>query len=138
MTKSKTTDRITPAQEKSKEIAIKEDAFTSKGKASKLPTTTGKGKGKNHTFTRKTITLDLRSPSWARGFCRAVYRTCVLSPEGKGQVGDEMEQSVCCRAVLRSSTITSNDSKCEEAEGYNRKAMKLIKRRITECIGDPD
>uniref|UniRef100_M1DEM6 Uncharacterized protein n=1 Tax=Solanum tuberosum TaxID=4113 RepID=M1DEM6_SOLTU len=45
--------------------------------------------------------------------------TClsVLSPEGEGQVCDENEQSVRCRAVPRSSTISPNDSKREEAEG---------------------
>ncbi|KAG5631402.1 hypothetical protein H5410_003119 [Solanum commersonii] len=31
----------------------------------------------------------------------------VLIPEGKDQVGDEMEQSACRRAVPRSSTIIS-------------------------------
>ncbi|KAG5585283.1 hypothetical protein H5410_045717 [Solanum commersonii] len=46
MTKSKAVERITPTQEKSKGIAIKEDAVTSKGKDMKLPTTSGKGKGK--------------------------------------------------------------------------------------------
>uniref|UniRef100_M1DR32 Integrase core domain containing protein n=1 Tax=Solanum tuberosum TaxID=4113 RepID=M1DR32_SOLTU len=73
MTKSKVVERITPAQEKSKGIVIKEDAFTSKGKTSKLPTTTGKGKGKRPTSARKTITLDPSIPSWARGFCSAVH-----------------------------------------------------------------
>uniref|UniRef100_M1DBL9 Integrase core domain containing protein n=1 Tax=Solanum tuberosum TaxID=4113 RepID=M1DBL9_SOLTU len=73
MTKPKAATRITPAQEKSKGIAIKEDAITSKGKDSKLPTTTGKGKGKRPTSARKTITLDPNTPSWVRGVCRAVH-----------------------------------------------------------------
>jgi len=73
MTKSKVVERITPAQEKSKAIAIKEDAVTSKGKTSELPTTTSKGKGKRPISARKTITPDPNIPSWARGFCRAVH-----------------------------------------------------------------
>uniref|UniRef100_M1DME6 Integrase core domain containing protein n=1 Tax=Solanum tuberosum TaxID=4113 RepID=M1DME6_SOLTU len=73
MTKSKAVERITPAQEKSKCIAINEDVATSKGKATKLPITTGKGKGKRPTSARKTITLDPNIPSWARGFCRTVH-----------------------------------------------------------------
>uniref|UniRef100_M1DJ90 Uncharacterized protein n=1 Tax=Solanum tuberosum TaxID=4113 RepID=M1DJ90_SOLTU len=72
-TKPKAAERITPAQEKSKGNAIKEDAVTSKGKALKLPKTIGKGKGKRPTPARKTITLDPNTPSWARGFCRAVH-----------------------------------------------------------------
>ncbi|WMV18448.1 hypothetical protein MTR67_011833 [Solanum verrucosum] len=40
-----------------------------------------------------------------------------LCPEGKDQVGDEREQSAHRRIVSRSSTISSNDSKREEAEG---------------------
>uniref|UniRef100_M1DK48 Uncharacterized protein n=1 Tax=Solanum tuberosum TaxID=4113 RepID=M1DK48_SOLTU len=73
MTKPKVVERITLAQEKSKGIAIKEDAVTSKGKASKLPITTGKGKGKSPTPARKIITLDPDTPSGIRGFCRAVH-----------------------------------------------------------------
>uniref|UniRef100_M1DJ98 Uncharacterized protein n=1 Tax=Solanum tuberosum TaxID=4113 RepID=M1DJ98_SOLTU len=73
MTKSKATERITPAQETSKGIMINEDAATSKGKATKLPTTTGKGKGKRPTSARKTITLDPNIPAWPRGFYRAVH-----------------------------------------------------------------
>uniref|UniRef100_M1DYI1 Uncharacterized protein n=1 Tax=Solanum tuberosum TaxID=4113 RepID=M1DYI1_SOLTU len=75
MTKPKDAEGITLAQEKSKEIVIKEDAVISKGKASKLPTTTGKGKGKGNwpTPARKTITLDPNIPPWARGFCSAVH-----------------------------------------------------------------
>uniref|UniRef100_M1DPV8 Integrase core domain containing protein n=1 Tax=Solanum tuberosum TaxID=4113 RepID=M1DPV8_SOLTU len=73
MTKPKAAERITPAQEKYKGIAIKEDAVTSKGKDLKLPITTGKGKGKRPTLAGKTITLDHDIPSWARGFCRAVH-----------------------------------------------------------------
>uniref|UniRef100_M1DUB0 Uncharacterized protein n=1 Tax=Solanum tuberosum TaxID=4113 RepID=M1DUB0_SOLTU len=62
----------------------------------------------------------------------------MLSLEGEGQVCDEKEQSVRRRAVLRSSTISPNDSKGEEAEGESRKAMKSTKRRIFEHIGNPD
>ncbi|KAG5571380.1 hypothetical protein H5410_061146 [Solanum commersonii] len=40
-----------------------------------------------------------------------------LSLEGKGQVGDEMKQSAYRRTVLRSNTISPNDSKCKEAKG---------------------
>uniref|UniRef100_M1D9J4 Integrase core domain containing protein n=1 Tax=Solanum tuberosum TaxID=4113 RepID=M1D9J4_SOLTU len=73
MTKSKYAERITPAQEKSKGIAINEDAATSKGNATKLLTTTGKGRGKTPTSARKTITLDPNIPLWAWGVCRAVH-----------------------------------------------------------------
>uniref|UniRef100_M1DVG1 Uncharacterized protein n=1 Tax=Solanum tuberosum TaxID=4113 RepID=M1DVG1_SOLTU len=63
---------------------------------------------------------------------RARLEDCVLSPEGKGQVGDEMEQSVCCRSVPQSSTISPNDSKREEClwfareRGRKTKTTKLI------------
>ncbi|WMV41086.1 hypothetical protein MTR67_034471 [Solanum verrucosum] len=40
-----------------------------------------------------------------------------MSPEGKGQVSDEMKQSACRQTVPRSSTISPNDSKREEAKG---------------------
>uniref|UniRef100_M1D8E4 Uncharacterized protein n=1 Tax=Solanum tuberosum TaxID=4113 RepID=M1D8E4_SOLTU len=73
MTKPKAAESIMLAQEKSKGILIKEDAVTSKRKASKLPTTTGKGKGKRTTPAKKTITLDPNTPPWVRGFCRAVH-----------------------------------------------------------------
>ncbi|KAG5595558.1 hypothetical protein H5410_036790 [Solanum commersonii] len=56
----------------------------------------------------------------------------VLCPKGKGQVGDEMEQSAHRRSVLRSSTISPNDSKCKRL-----KAMKSTKRQIAEHIGNP-
>uniref|UniRef100_M1E0X3 Uncharacterized protein n=1 Tax=Solanum tuberosum TaxID=4113 RepID=M1E0X3_SOLTU len=41
----------------------------------------------------------------------------MLSPEGKDQVCEEREQSVHRRAVLRSSSLSPNESKCEDAEG---------------------
>uniref|UniRef100_M1DXF5 Uncharacterized protein n=1 Tax=Solanum tuberosum TaxID=4113 RepID=M1DXF5_SOLTU len=44
MAKSKAAERIIPAQEKAKGIAINEDAVISRGKATKLPTTYAKGK----------------------------------------------------------------------------------------------
>ncbi|KAG5630763.1 hypothetical protein H5410_002480 [Solanum commersonii] len=40
----------------------------------------------------------------------------VLSPEEKVQVGDAKDQSACRRTVPRSSTISPNDSECENAE----------------------
>uniref|UniRef100_M1DIR1 Integrase core domain containing protein n=1 Tax=Solanum tuberosum TaxID=4113 RepID=M1DIR1_SOLTU len=73
MTKSKVAKRITPTQEKSKVIAIKEDAITSKGKDLKLPRTSGKAKGKSPTSARKTITMDPNIPSCARGFYIVVH-----------------------------------------------------------------
>uniref|UniRef100_M1DLF5 Uncharacterized protein n=1 Tax=Solanum tuberosum TaxID=4113 RepID=M1DLF5_SOLTU len=53
------------------------------------------------------------------------FCSSVLIPEGKGQVGDEMEQSALCRSVSRRSTISPNHSKCEEAEGQSRKFERL-------------
>ncbi|KAG5590922.1 hypothetical protein H5410_041436 [Solanum commersonii] len=40
-----------------------------------------------------------------------------LSPEEKGQVGDEIDQLACRRIVSRSRTISPNDSKHKEAKG---------------------
>ncbi|KAG5586045.1 hypothetical protein H5410_046479 [Solanum commersonii] len=60
------------------------------------------------------------------------FFTSVLSIEGKRQVGDEMEQSTHRRSILRSSTITSNDSKRKECfwlareRGRKTKTTKLI------------
>uniref|UniRef100_M1DQ19 Uncharacterized protein n=1 Tax=Solanum tuberosum TaxID=4113 RepID=M1DQ19_SOLTU len=62
----------------------------------------------------------------------------VLISEGKDQVGDEREQSARRRTVLRSSTISPNDSKREYAEGKSRKTMNQTTWWIAECIGDPD
>uniref|UniRef100_M1DPM4 Uncharacterized protein n=1 Tax=Solanum tuberosum TaxID=4113 RepID=M1DPM4_SOLTU len=45
------------------------------------------------------------------------FCSSVLIPEGKVQVGDEMEQSACRRVVSRSSAISPKDSKREKAEG---------------------
>lgn len=47
ITKPNASKRITPSQEKSKEISIKEDAVMSKRKTSKLPINTGKCKSKS-------------------------------------------------------------------------------------------
>ncbi|KAG5619729.1 hypothetical protein H5410_004947 [Solanum commersonii] len=41
----------------------------------------------------------------------------VLSPDGKDQVGDENEQSVCRRIVSRSSTKLPNDLEREDTKG---------------------
>uniref|UniRef100_M1DI08 Integrase core domain containing protein n=1 Tax=Solanum tuberosum TaxID=4113 RepID=M1DI08_SOLTU len=73
MTRSKAGERIIPAQQKTKGITINEDAARSRGKATKLPTTGGKGKGKRSTSDRKTIIRDPNVPSWARGFCADVH-----------------------------------------------------------------
>uniref|UniRef100_M1DSN4 Isopentenyltransferase n=1 Tax=Solanum tuberosum TaxID=4113 RepID=M1DSN4_SOLTU len=54
---------------------------------------------------------------------------------GKDQVNDERESSARRRTVPRSSTISPNNSKCEDAEGKSRKAMNQTKGRIAECIG---
>ncbi|KAG5590264.1 hypothetical protein H5410_040778 [Solanum commersonii] len=45
------------------------------------------------------------------------FCSSVLSPEGKGQVDDEIEQLARRRPVSRSSIISPNDLKREEAEG---------------------
>ncbi|WMV30116.1 hypothetical protein MTR67_023501, partial [Solanum verrucosum] len=41
----------------------------------------------------------------------------VLSPEGKDQVSDKKEQSVCHRTVPRGSTILPNYPECKDAKG---------------------
>uniref|UniRef100_M1DSM2 Uncharacterized protein n=1 Tax=Solanum tuberosum TaxID=4113 RepID=M1DSM2_SOLTU len=78
MTKSKAAERITHAHEKSKWIAINEDATTSNGKPTKLPSTTRKGKGKRPTSAKKAITLDPSIPSWPQdfaGLCMSFWQT---------------------------------------------------------------
>ncbi|WMV25035.1 hypothetical protein MTR67_018420 [Solanum verrucosum] len=41
----------------------------------------------------------------------------MLSPEGKDQIGGEKEQSAYHRAVPRSSTMSPNDPKHDDAQG---------------------
>uniref|UniRef100_M1DZ07 Integrase core domain containing protein n=1 Tax=Solanum tuberosum TaxID=4113 RepID=M1DZ07_SOLTU len=88
MTRSIAAERIIPAQEKIKGIIINEDAAISRCKATKLPTTGGKGKGKRSTSDRKTTIRDPNVPSWARGFCAAVHvfreDSQVTTPSGSG------------------------------------------------------
>ncbi|KAK4737466.1 hypothetical protein R3W88_001163 [Solanum pinnatisectum] len=88
MTRSKAAERIILAQEKTKGIMINEDATISKGKATKLPTTGGKGKGNKSTSDRKTTIRDPNVPSSARGFCAAVHvfleDSHVTIPSGSG------------------------------------------------------
>ncbi|KAG5605578.1 hypothetical protein H5410_027070 [Solanum commersonii] len=43
--------------------------------------------------------------------------TIVLSPEGKDQIGGEIEQWACHQEVSRSSTIPPNDPRREDGEG---------------------
>uniref|UniRef100_M1DD78 Uncharacterized protein n=1 Tax=Solanum tuberosum TaxID=4113 RepID=M1DD78_SOLTU len=88
MTRSKSTERIIPIQEKAKGITLNEDAAISSGKAMKLTTTGGKGKGKRSTSNMKTIIRDPNVPSWFRGFCAAVHvfleDSHVTTPSGSG------------------------------------------------------
>ncbi|KAG5614988.1 hypothetical protein H5410_014812 [Solanum commersonii] len=58
----------------------------------------------------------------------------VLSPKGEGQVWDEKKKSAHRRVVPRSSTLSSNASKCENAEGKRRKVMNQIKGQIAKCV----
>ncbi|KAG5595589.1 hypothetical protein H5410_036821, partial [Solanum commersonii] len=53
-----------------------------------------------------------RRKAYNLAFCSSV-----LSHERKDQVGDEMEQSACRRAVLRGSTLSSNDPGRRDVEG---------------------
>ncbi|KAG5610308.1 hypothetical protein H5410_021589 [Solanum commersonii] len=58
--------------------------------------------------------------------------------ERKYQICEKRVQSAHCRAFLRSSSLSPNESKREDAEGKSEKAMNQTKGRIAECIGDPD
>uniref|UniRef100_M1DBK7 Integrase core domain containing protein n=1 Tax=Solanum tuberosum TaxID=4113 RepID=M1DBK7_SOLTU len=73
LTRSKAAERTIPAQEKTKGITINEDTTISRGKATKLPTTGGKGKGKRSISDRKITIRDPNVPLWAWGFCAAVH-----------------------------------------------------------------
>ncbi|KAH0723849.1 hypothetical protein KY290_006567 [Solanum tuberosum] len=64
--------------------------------------------------------------------------TNVPSSEGENQVGERKEQSADRRVVPRCSVGSSKVTDIEDAEGQDRKAMKLAKRHITEWIGEPD
>ncbi|KAG5631213.1 hypothetical protein H5410_002930 [Solanum commersonii] len=54
----------------------------------------------------------------------------VLSPERKDQVGRKREQSAHRRKVSRSSTMSPNDPKHDDAEGWCKTAMNYTKGRI--------
>ncbi|KAG5572257.1 hypothetical protein H5410_062023 [Solanum commersonii] len=60
-------------------------------------------------------------PDLVETVVQPVTQTCVadrvLSPKGKDQIGGEMEQSVCRRAVPQSSTMLPNDPGCKDAKG---------------------
>ncbi|WMV24622.1 hypothetical protein MTR67_018007, partial [Solanum verrucosum] len=61
-----------------------------------------------------------------------VFCSSVLSPERKDQISGEKEQSACHRAVPRSSTMSPNDPKHDDAEGYSKTAMKPTKEGFEE------
>uniref|UniRef100_M1E0D9 Integrase core domain containing protein n=1 Tax=Solanum tuberosum TaxID=4113 RepID=M1E0D9_SOLTU len=88
MSRSKAAERIIPAHEKTKGITINEDAAISRGKATKLPTTSGKGKGKRSTSDRNTTIRDPNVPSWAWGFYASMHvfleDSHVTAPSGSG------------------------------------------------------
>ena len=60
------------------------------------------------------------------------FCSSVLSPEGKDQVGEKREQSAHCWEVSRSSTMSPNDPKRDDAEGWCKMAMSYTKRWIAE------
>uniref|UniRef100_M1DR89 Uncharacterized protein n=1 Tax=Solanum tuberosum TaxID=4113 RepID=M1DR89_SOLTU len=65
-------------------------------------------------------------------------RRCVLSPEGKDQVGENREQSAHHREVPQSSTMSPNDPEHDNAEGWCKTAVKYTEKQIAELIGDSD
>ncbi|KAG5599832.1 hypothetical protein H5410_031202 [Solanum commersonii] len=64
------------------------------------------------------------------------FCSSVLSLEGKYQVGGKREQSMHHRDVPRGSTMSPNDPKHDDAEGWCKTAMNYIKGRIAELISD--
>ncbi|KAG5630120.1 hypothetical protein H5410_001837 [Solanum commersonii] len=59
--------------------------------------------------------FQLRNKAWTLSSKRGIRRLKERRNKGKDQVGDEREQSARHRTVLRSSTISPNDSKREDA-----------------------
>uniref|UniRef100_M1DX36 Uncharacterized protein n=1 Tax=Solanum tuberosum TaxID=4113 RepID=M1DX36_SOLTU len=57
---------------------------------------------------------------------------------GKDQVNGKREQSVHRREVPRSSTMSPNEPKHNDAEGWCKTAVNYTKRQIAELIGDFD
>ncbi|KAG5591338.1 hypothetical protein H5410_041852 [Solanum commersonii] len=75
------------------------------------------------------------------GGCKAEFKKLgqdVLSLEGNDQVGEEREKSVNSREAPRSSFMSPNDPKHEDAEGWCKTMMNYTKGRIAELIGDSD
>ncbi|WMV58489.1 hypothetical protein MTR67_051874, partial [Solanum verrucosum] len=58
--------------------------------------------------------------------------------EEENLVGERKEQSASRRTVPRCSAISPKVTKPEDAEDKSKMAMKMIKGRIANWIGDPD